>query len=130
MYFSPSRELTSGFGESFAAIASSNASAASPSPAYSGGWDCPPHRQAEWAVLVRGRGVSPIPPNFTELCRSSGSMLRNSCRLSPNMIRSNINETAVYIQVRTVVWEDGAYEKLCHQSVVAHALMRAAFTLV
>jgi hypothetical protein len=28
------------------------------------------------------------------------------------MTRSNINETAVYIQVRTVVWEDGAVRPL------------------
>jgi hypothetical protein len=32
------------------------------------------------------------------------------------MTRSNINETAVYIQVRTVVWEDGAVRPLLPDS--------------
>jgi hypothetical protein len=104
--------MTSGFGAGCAATASSSANAASPSPGYSGSWACPPHRQAEWVVPARGRGVSPIALRSTEPCRSDGSTLRDSSHLSPNMTRYTINETAVYIQVSTVVWEDGAVRPL------------------
>src|SRR5581483_10646374 len=87
---------TSGFGVDCAATASNSANVANPSPVSSARWASRRHRLAKWAARVRGRGVWPTALLFIAPCRSGGSILRDSFRLSPNMTRYAINETAVY----------------------------------
>jgi hypothetical protein len=46
------------------------------------------------------------------------------------MTRYNVEETAVYIQVRTVVWEDGAARPLLPDPPLIHEVVRQVLELM
>src|ERR1700674_1428135 len=89
---------TNGFGENCAVIVSSNASAAAPWPGSSGNWACPRFRLADSPCRGKVRGVWPSPGRRIQPCLSNGFLDKGSFHWSSNMMRYDIEETAVYVK--------------------------------